>query len=209
VEGSDDYDECIEWVNAIEAEWDFVSVIVCSGSEMAEGCVGWTAEEMQLLYETISETILGDLIDDGGLTFVRTESEEYAGLYTPQVNDDGTKAGEIRLSDKAWMAPPMMGIQDTFDLFPNSANFQGTIAHEFTHAAIWFHPEIRDSFKEARNNFNFIENLAMNLFVGVWYNWGYYDEFKGQPELYEQLVSDEYLALIVSGMAYDAWFGNR
>jgi RHS repeat-associated protein len=195
VEGSDDYDSCMEWVSRIEKEWDFVNVTTCTSDDTVQGCIGWTAKEMELLYDTLSEYTLFEYIDDTSVNFIRTKSDDYAGQYDPST-------GDIRISDLAWNTPPLMGIQDLFDpLFKRSDNFQGVIAHELTHTAQYSHPELRDRYKDVVDDLSPMENFLFSVTVGVFYDWSYYDKYKNEPN-YEQLIQDEYMALVVSGFAY-------
>ncbi len=200
IEGSDDFDACMYWANEIEDVWGYVNVIVCLSGDSVEGCTGWTAEEMELLYKTLSDYPLEDYVDDGNISFIRTESKDYGGQYTPNT-------GEIRISDLAWTTPTLMGIQDIFNLFPSSNKFQGTIAHELTHAAQYTHPELRDKYQEEIARLSQFDRFLINLSVGVLYDWSIYKEYEEQPDLYNQLKQDEYMAMIVAGAVYG--FGGK
>jgi hypothetical protein len=60
----------MEWAEKIEGEWDFVDVVTCQGSDIVgKDCVGWTANELELLYGVLSEYVLANQIDDGNVIY--------------------------------------------------------------------------------------------------------------------------------------------
>jgi hypothetical protein len=201
----------MEWVQKIHDKWSFVNVVTCIGSDSSTGCIGWTAGEVQLLYETMSEYILGDSIDDGTLTFVRTDSDDYAGLHTGSVDSKGIKHSEIRLSNGAWTTPPALGIQDSFEIglpFKKTDYFKGTIAHELTHTAVFNNPKIYDNYESALSStLSGTDIWISRTFTGKYYDWSIYDKYKNDPLLYERLIEGEWLAMAVSASMYDGWFG--
>jgi hypothetical protein len=210
IEGNDDFEECMDWAKRIDKTWDQVHVTVCIGGDVVAGCKGWTAEEMRLLYQTLRDFLLDDLIKNGHVTLIRSnprndEENGYGGLTTSWGND----SSEVRIYDHAWTTAPSMGIQDTFNLFRSANNFKGTIAHELTHVAQNFNPGSLDAFVQAKDNAtkNIIGQIAFNLSVGVYYDWSVYDQYKDRPNIYKRLVQAEYMAMTVSGLSYDAWFG--
>ncbi|MBN1667552.1 MAG: hypothetical protein JW862_10705, partial [Anaerolineales bacterium] len=212
ISGAEDFDECMQWAAAIEEEWDFITVITCVGYAKVDGCVGWTAYEMELLYQTLSDYLLPDQIDDGQIYIGRTRELVYtngtkaAGIHRGRTNADGQKRSEIWLSDAAWTVPPLAGIHDRADLFPNAANFQATIAHELTHAATWFHPENIPAMEQALHNLSPVQSFLLEKFVYYWYPFErVYDT--SNPDRYQQRVLEEILALLVGGMLYDPWLG--
>ena len=72
-------------------------------------------------------------------------SAEAAGQARSRFDEEGDLYVEIHIADLAWRASPANGLLDFFDpLFPKDDYFQGTLAHELTHAAIAFHPELLD-----------------------------------------------------------------
>jgi RHS repeat-associated protein len=206
VEGADDFEDCMEWVKRIEASWDFVNVIICGGGEYADGCIGWTAMEMSLLYDTLSEYMLSGMVDDGLISFIRTNSDEYSGLHTAG-SSGGIKTSEIRLSNGAWTINPLLGIQDTFDVFSSEFNFQATIAHELTHAAEWFHPEIVNEFEDIYNNLGGFQKTVFELGVGFNYDWSFYEQYNLTSDELNTIKMKEYLAMSIAGMMYDNIFG--
>jgi hypothetical protein len=208
-EGADDYEECLDWVKKIEEKFTNINVITCIGSDIATGCVGWTAKEVELAYETFTEYILNDSIDDHPIWVIRTESDEYAGLHSPLRNEDGSIfRSDIRLSDKAWTTSPSLGIQDTFDWGRDDNFFKGTLAHELTHAAVFFHPEIMDHYRDVMPTLGVWGWLATNVYSGLNYDWSYYDQYKDDPVTYALLVDGEHIAMAVAATMYDDWFGR-
>jgi hypothetical protein len=148
------------WIRRIETEWANINVISCEGDDMADECVPWPAEELELLYETLSEHILMQFLDQG-ILMIRTDAEGFAGLTTN--------------------------------------------AHELTHAAVWFHPELLEWWADA------LEDAGESLEPGDWrvgyrYDWSVYEGLQDNPELYEQTVQGELLAMTVSALMYDPWW---
>ena len=163
---------------------------------MERGCTEWTAEELELLYATLEEYIFGQYLT-GKLRFIRTDGEGYSGLHTGLWEGGTSQVSEIRISDRAWISPPAAGLADIFDFpFHKSNNYQGTIAHELTHAAVWFHPELLDWWKEVQHEVG-VDLGERHWMVGFLYRWSYYDETADSPEKYEDLVQGELLALAV------------
>ena len=191
-----------EWINAIEQRWPSVDVVACADGEMARGCTEWTAEELELLYKTLEDYIFGQYLA-GRIEFIRTDDEGYSGLHAGLWEGGTSKISEIRISDRAWTTPPAAGLADILDFpFRKSSQFQGTIAHELTHAAVWFHPELLDWWREAQEEAG-IRLGEGNWMVGFLYRWSYYDEFEANPELYDDLVQGELFALTVGAVMYD------
>ncbi|HLB64009.1 MAG TPA: hypothetical protein VJJ46_04155 [Anaerolineales bacterium] len=144
-----DPEDPLDWIAAIEARWDNYDVIVCDEVEARPGCAPWTAEEAELLYETLGEHILLPYLD-GELTMVRTDDDEHSGLFRPGVDETGARTGEVWIYDPAWRTSPAASLLDMFDyFFPRPEYFQGTIAHELTHAAGWLHPELLEAWVAA------------------------------------------------------------
>ena len=115
-------------------------MISCQGIEIVENCTQWTSQELELLYETLGDHILQEFID-GQIMFVRAERGRWAGLERSGI-EDGVRTSQIWISDAEWRSPPAASLFDIFDrLVKKPAFFQGTIAHELTHSAVWFHPE--------------------------------------------------------------------
>jgi hypothetical protein len=196
-------------VKKIEYKFTNINVITCIGNDSADGCVGWTAKEAELMYETLAEYILSDSIDDHPISIVRAESDEWAGLHTPYVYEDGTIAySEIRLSDAAWTTSPSLGIQDTFDWGRDDNFFKGTLAHELTHAAVLAHPEIMDNYRRVLPTLGFWGKIATNVYSGLNYDWSYYNKYKNDPVKYALLVDGEHIAMVVASSMYDDWFGR-
>jgi len=191
-----------QWIAAIEQRWPTVDVVACSGGEMERGCTEWTAEELGLLYATLEEYIFGQYLT-GRMMFIRTDDESYAGLHAGLWEGGTSKVSEIRVSDRAWTTPPAASLLDILDLpFRKNNQFQGTIAHELTHAAVWFQPELLDWWREAQVEAG-ISLGEGNWMVGLLYRWSYYDQYEGDPELYDDLVQGELFALTVGAVMYD------
>jgi len=201
-----DPDDPLAWIAAIEERWPNVDVVVCGALEFAEGCVPWTAEEVELLYDTLRDHILSDYLD-GQIRFVRDEGEEWHGLMIPG-QSDGQPTSEIRIDDSAWHNPPAMGLLDTFDvLFRRAAHFQGVLAHELAHAATGFHPELLERWSNAQNATG--EDLEQGDWrLGFWYNWHVYDEYEDHPELYDELIEGELFAMTIAALMYDPWLNQ-
>jgi len=201
-----DPDDPEAWIAAIEERWPNVDVVVCDAVEFAEECVPWTAEEVQLLYETLEEHILSAYLD-GPIRFVRDEREPWHGQMIPH-RTDGQPTSEIRVDDSAWHTPPGMGLLDTLDpLFRRSAHFQGVLAHELAHAAVWFHPELLEWWIEAQDaSGHDLERGGWRL--GLWYNWRVYEECEDDPALYEELVEGELFAMTIAALMYDPWLNQ-
>jgi hypothetical protein len=145
-----DPDDPAMWIAAIEARWPNMDVIACAGVEMVRQCTNWTAKELELLYATLDEYILSDY-RDGPITVVRTHSNDHAGLAVTHSDNFGNPISEVRISDHAWRTPPGLAILDLLDgLFSRPNHFKGTIAHELTHVAAFFHPELLEWFLEAQ-----------------------------------------------------------
>jgi len=181
--------------------------MACADGEMEVGCTEWTARELELLYETLDEYILSQYLT-GTIRFIRTEGERYSGLHAGLWEGGTSQVSEIRISGRAWITPPAAGLVDIFD-FPlrKSNQFQGTIAHELTHAAVWFHPELLDWWRAAQQEAG-ISLGERNWMIGFLYRWSYYDEFEANPELYDDLVQGELFALAVAALMYGPIWGT-
>jgi hypothetical protein len=191
----------LAWIAAIEERWPLVDVVVCDVAEFRDGCVPWTAEEAGLLYDTLGEHILSDYLD-GPITFVRTEEAEWQGLMVPD-RSDGQPTSEIWIDDDAWRAPPAAGLVDFFDvLFRRPEHFQGVIAHELAHAAMWFHPDLLDRWIDAQNAAG-IDLEPGDWRVGFLYDWSFYEEYEDDPALYEELTEAELFAMTIAALMYD------
>jgi len=123
--------------------------------------------------------------------------------------EDGTLTSKIWISNKAWRTPPSVNLLDLFDwLFRKPEYFQGILAHELTHAAIWFHPELLDWWKVEK------EAQGLNLGprdwrLGLFYDWSFYDEFKEDPERYEKMIEGELFAMSIAALMYDPWLNKE
>ena len=136
-------------------------MIACINGEFEVDCTQWTARELKLLHETLSDHILQDYFD-GQIIFMRKEKARWSGLMESRI-EDGIRTSKIWISNFAWRTPPAGGLLDFFDsLFSKPEYFQGTIAHELTHAAVWFHPELLDWWKAEK------EALGLNLKPRDW-----------------------------------------
>jgi RHS repeat-associated protein len=193
-------EECNKWADRIEQEWEGqVTVVRCVG-DWDSTCVYWTADEMGMLYETLNE--YSDQYLDIPLTLVRVGDEDYAGLHTGLVDETG-KSSTIRIADDAWYTPPAMGLYDLFDVFAKRDYFQGTVAHELTHAAVWSHPELLDRWVELT------DIGTHNLFVGLFYDWSNYDDLREENEdAWREAVQEELFAMTVSALMYDPWWNQ-
>ncbi len=195
------------WIDAIESRWPLVDVVTCELIEMAKDCKPWTARELGLLYDTLEEYILSEYIDRE-ILFIRSDSSKYSGLSEPWSDNYGNPYGRIYIADQAWISPPAAALYDIFDvLFKKPERFKGTIAHELTHAAVWFHPELLEwwlAAKEAQG----IDWGTRNWRLGLLYAWGYYDELRDDPELYQTSVEGELFAMAVSALMYDPTWGK-
>lgn len=169
---------------------------------MSIGCKEWTVSELELLYNTLDEYILADYLT-GKLEFVRMREGDYSGLHVGLWEGGVNKLSQIKIYDRAWITPPAAGAADMFDFpFRKRNNFQGTIAHELTHAAMWFHPELLDWWKDAQEQIG-IEIGQGNLMIGFLYHWRHYNQFKDDPEMYDDLVQAELFALAIGAAMYD------
>jgi hypothetical protein len=193
----------LEWIEFIEEQWENVDVVACSNGEFIADCTQWTSRELSLLYETLSDHILGEYLQEE-ITFVRTDDARWSGLHRSEF-EDGERKSQIWISDFAWRTPPAAGLLDFFDsLFRKPEYFQGTIAHELTHAAVWFHPDLLDWWKlekEAQG----LDLEPRDWRLGLLYNWSVYDEFKEDPEVYERLIEGEFFAMTIAALMYDPW----
>jgi len=166
VEGAKDYDECMDWVTKIENEWENYNVITCLAGDSVDGCKGWTALEVKLLYKTLSGYLLKEYTQQSRISFVRIavvdDDRGIVGKHTAY--NDGTY--RITIADDAWKSAPTA---TEFDIWGYSvklrSNFQGIIAHELTHNAISEHPELLDNWID---NGGYVEE---NLFLGDLYQW--------------------------------------
>lgn len=201
-----DPDDPAMWIAAIEARRPNVDVIACADGEMVRQCTNWTAVELELLYASLEEYILSAYLD-GPIAVVRTHSNEYAGLAVTHSDNFGDPVSEIRISDHAWRTPPGKGILDIFDaLFPKGDYFKGIIAHELTHVAVFFHPELMDWWLAAQQAEG--ESLGTGDWrLGLYYDWSYYADIRDDPELYERYVQGEMFAMMVAAVMYDPWLG--
>src|SRR3990172_53417 len=193
-----------DWIRRIEAKWANINVIGCELGYMAEACVRWPGGELELLYGTLSDHILAGYLDQP-ILMIRTDSDDFAGL-TINWSVDGVLSSDVRISDGAWRSSPAMGFLDLFDsLFDTDSHFQGTIAHELTHAAVWFHPELLEWWIDAQ------EAAGESIEPGDWrigyrYDWSVYEQLEDNPELYELTVQGELFAMTVSALMYDPWW---
>jgi hypothetical protein len=200
----------LDWIETIEGKWENVDVISCQGIEIVENCTQWTARELKLLHETLEEYILGDYLDNE-ISFIRAEDASWAGLMDPGIQE-GILSAEIWIADSAWRMPPAQSAVDLFDyLFRKNTHFQSSIAHELTHAATWFHPELRAWWRNAKQAFE--EAYGKPLQKGDWrlgffYGWSIYDEFRDDEELYQRLIEDELFAMTVASIMYDPWWNQ-
>ena len=188
-------------VAKIENTWKLVDVKVCFGGEIATGCIGWTAQEVQLLYNTLKNYSMAGNLDDP-LTFIRTKETDYAGLTNMGTDQSGRKWAKISISDDAWYAPVAKGIIDSMNEFWTTDHFQGTIAHELTHAVTWFHPEKLDRWMEV-SDFD-----KGDWRLGYSYDWSVYDQYKNDPVRYKRIIQGELFAMMVSALAYEPWWGQ-
>jgi hypothetical protein len=194
---------CNEWADKIEEEWQNVTIIRCV-DDWHGACIHWTADEMEMLHETLSEHVYADELDIP-IFFVRVDTGKgWAGLHTPMEDKHGNKLSVIRISDKAWRCPPALGLYDTYDLFAKRDYFQGTIAHELVHSAAWAHPEIVDRWMAVEKPW------WMGAAVGTWYRWGRYRGIKQEygDEAYQRLREEELLAMTVAALMYDPWWNQ-
>ena len=193
-----------DWIRRIEAQWTNINVISCQGDDTAEECMPWPAEELELLYETLGEHILAGYLDQG-ILMIRTESENFAGLTINWAIGD-VRSSDVRISDAAWRSSPALGFFDLFDpLFETEDHLQGTIAHELTHAAVWFHPELLEWWLDAQ------EAAGESLEPGDWrvgyrYEWSVYEQLEDDPELYQQTAQGELFAMTIAALMYDPWW---
>jgi RHS repeat-associated protein len=207
-EGSDDYEECMETANKIENKWHFIDVVVCVGDDVANGCSGWTAEEMFLLYLTISE--FNFEISTASIKVIREGSDLIGTIYEP--NED-VMTYDIRIGNRAWKTAPKSGELDYqfYNLFSSKLHFQGTIAHELTHVAIGENPNILDEWMKEINNRGI--NLP-NFRIGKRYDTSDLKNRFDNPEIAQQ---EEWFCIVNSSMLYEpvwnpgkaimAWFG--
>lgn len=201
-----DNDDPLAWIAAIETRWAGIDVITCEGIEFLANCTPWTAREAKLLYETLEEFIFFDYLD-GQLRFVMTEDADWSGSMDRGIQE-GILTADIWISDTAWRTPPAAGLFDIFDpLFRKSKYFQSTLAHELTHAANWFHPELLNWWINEK------ESAGFKLEPGDWrlgwmYDWSVYDEFRDDPEVYERIIEEELFAMSVASLMYDPWWNQ-
>ncbi|MEW6569304.1 MAG: hypothetical protein AB1449_14310 [Chloroflexota bacterium] len=115
---------------------------------------------------------------------------------------------EIWIDESAWHAPPALGLLDTFDiLFRRAGHFQGTLAHELTHAAVWFHPDLLERWVDAQDATG--QDLEMGDWrLGFWYNWNVYEEYEDDAAIYDNLVEGELFAMTIAAIMYDPWLNQ-
>jgi hypothetical protein len=190
------------WIAAIEYRYEMADVIACKSGEMVAHCKNWTVEELELLYSTLDDYIFSDYLDEP-YNIVRTTSQDYAGMAVARSDNYGNPYFEIRISDLAYKAPPAMGLLDFFDLLISKPeHFQGTIAHELTHLATRFHPELLDWWIEGKEASG-VELGRGNWRLGLFYDWGTYDELENDAELYYMRVEEEQFAMATSALMYE------
>jgi len=208
-EKAENYEECMDWAKKIEKKWDFARVEMCqTGTSFKTSCKGWTAYELELLYETLDEYVLGDQIDDGTIYFMRTNTDEYNGLHQGYLNKaDGSKFSVIHITDGAWTSEPGKRFPNYFGIKEDN-NFKGVIAHELTHAAVWFHPELMDKYRDTIDTLDPISSFLATNVIGWTYNFSYYDEYESDPVQHAFFVDGEMLAMSVASSMYDDWYGS-
>ena len=141
------------------------------------------------------------------MLFARSESSIYSGLMEPWSDNFGSPYSRIYITDRAWRTPQAGALYDFFDFFSKPEYFKGTIAHELTHAAVWFHPELIDWWLAAKEEQG-VDWGKSNWRLGLFYAWKYYDKYKDNPELYRMFVEGELFAMAVSALMYDPTWGK-
>lgn len=215
-QGADDFDECMWWVATIETVWTNVHVVVCFGGDMAQGCTGWTAKEVALLYRTLNEHLFNDYLD-GLIDFIRSPDPRVGDRHVSAKSEffPDERRTAITIGDNAWYTPPGLNISDWPELklweltgvkFAGDDKFQGTVAHELTHAATFFHPELLDRFIEQNNNLLNDNNLFTWPFLRYNFQLGRYYGWDGIDPNDERAIQSEVFAMMVSGLMYDSWY---
>ena len=185
-------------------------MISCQGIQIVENCTQWTSRELKLLYETLAEYIFSEYLDCD-ISFIRAEDAPWAGLMDPEIQE-GIRSAEIWIEDSAWRTPPTHSAVDSFDyLFRKGTNYQSTIAHELTHAASWFHPELHECWLDAKQAFEEAYGKPLQKRewrLGFFYDRSVYDEFRDNEELYQRLIENELFAMTVASIMYDPWWNQ-
>ena len=192
------------WIRAIESRWGNIDVVSCT-DEFIAGCRAWPAEELALVYGAVDDYILEAYIDQP-FKIVRVASDDYAGRAVTRSDNSGNPYYEIRISDRAWKAPPALGLLDAFDILrKDPEHFQGTVAHELTHLAVSNHPELLDWWIE-QSKAQGLSLSRRDLRLGFAYDWARYKEYEDDTEFYARRVHEEQFAMAVSALMYeDSW----
>jgi hypothetical protein len=192
------------WIQAIESRWGNVDVITCT-DEFVVGCKVWTAEELELLYQVLEDYTFSQYVDQP-FNIVRSTSDEYAGIAISRSDNRGNPYHEIQITDRAWRTPPALGVLDAFDILRKEPeHFQGTIAHELTHLAVSFHPELLDWWIEEAEAQS-LDLRQRDWRLGFAYDWERYEDYENDTEFYVRRVHEEQFAMVVSGLMYeDSW----
>lgn len=194
------------WIQAIEGRWPNIDMISCAG-EFVPGCRQWTAEELGLVYQVLEDYLFASYLDHP-IRLVRMEEDDddVAGMTYPMSDSLGNPSGEIHITDRAWKSPPALGVLDAFDILRKKPeHFQGTLAHELTHLAGFFHPELIDWWIEQKEAFGLDLGLR-DWRLGFGYDWSWYAEYKDNTQFYERRIQEEQFAMAVSGLMYeDSW----
>jgi len=86
IEGSEDYEECMLWADQIELDFTNINVITCIGDDTVNGCGGWTANEMELLFLVLTDFNFD--ISSASITFIRRNKEGYAAEKNKQKKEN-------------------------------------------------------------------------------------------------------------------------
>lgn len=195
------------WIDMIESAYPEVDVLDCfHEEEIRSDCVRWTENELTLLSETLGDFLWQDYLDIP-IQISRDQSEEYGGIaHLYQSGDE--RYCTITISDQSYTITPTLSFFDQFDLgSAQDDNYQGVLAHELTHAAVWAHPELLDQWQTALDDRG-ITLQPGNWFVGYFYNWGYYDHYRSDSEYYQDRISEEMFAMTTAGLMYESWWGQ-
>lgn len=184
-----EYAGCIA---AIESDFSNVDILSCSASETVEGCKKWTMKELVLLQRTLA----GYQYGLGDLTLVRAEDLEGDAGKTQVFN-----SGEVRvsISDEAYYSPPTgTSNWEFFRWFGSDKNFQGVIAHEFTHVAVYYDPTLLDKWEKSTATLKISANDSR---LGQQYQWNHCAD--------QACVQEELFAMAVASKEYGGFWWNQ
>jgi RHS repeat-associated protein len=190
IQGSDDFNECMGIATQIEEDFPYINVITCTTGDWSSGCIGITAQEMGLIYDTLSEYVLTDYISDVTTTIMKTDNPYYDGYTDP--------GNHVVFTETAWDKPPSKGFFE-IDFGSLASYFQAVIAHELTHSAQQAHPEIIDLFQNQVAQYSSFEKILFGIRYGYLYPWSGLDIEIPEEQ---RIIVEEYMAIYIADTMY-------